>query len=151
MYDANQFAALKLEADIAADVGPHPNITRMHAYGHIFDNTPGQSAQFQGLPALLMRFSAIGSLQRLIPTQPGVFCPMEAVTAHRAVRDIAEGVAAVHAKTCLVVEDVKPANVLVFEDPLTKSLSFSLIDLASCQALGNDGLVHAGRVGGTFS
>jgi serine/threonine protein kinase len=85
------------EARAAAAIDQHPNICPVYHVGTA-----------DGLPFIVMRFVAGGTLRALLDRRPA---PLPVPTALRLVRKIALGLAAAHAKG-VIHRDLKPANVL---------------------------------------
>jgi len=85
------------EARAAAAIDQHPNICPVYHVGTA-----------DGLPFIVMRFVAGGTLRNLLDRRP---TPLPVPTALRLVRKVALGLAAAHAKG-VIHRDLKPANVL---------------------------------------
>ena len=85
------------EARAAAAIDQHPNICPVYHVGTA-----------DGLPFIVMRFVAGGTLRSLLDRRP---TPLPVPTALRLVRKVALGLAAAHAKG-VIHRDLKPANVL---------------------------------------
>jgi serine/threonine protein kinase len=104
------------EAQAAADA--HPNVLRIRAAGEI-----------GGRPYLVMDFAPGGDLAHRV--KKGPLPPLEAA---RIARDLARGLAHVHARG-VIHRDLKPANVLFSEDGNPQLVDFGLAKIEGAEKL----------------
>jgi hypothetical protein len=120
--DAEELARFQREGESHARIDAHPHVLRIHSAG-----------AFAGQPYLVLDLAEGGSLAERLRAGPMGF-----EEAARMVRDLARGLAHVHAHG-VVHRDLKPANVLFDADGRARLADFGLARLSGSTALTETG------------
>ena len=133
VYYPSLYRTFRLEQQVLCSLaGCYFNISCL-AYGYAGSG----SRQF---PALLLPLAKHGDLQQLLASRPEAPCPMEPMRAWQVMWQAAGALKDCHEKAAAMYRDLKPENLLIFNEAEDGTLLCKPCDFGACRFLADDAL-----------